>query len=99
VEELPRIIPPASLDSVITDPPWGFYQKIGSGAEAPEELYARSLDVFSGLLKPGGRVVMLCGRGTGPRAAAEQRGFVVIRDIPILLSGRKAEILTLRPGP
>jgi tRNA G10 N-methylase Trm11 len=24
--ELPRLIPPASLDSIITDPPWGFYQ-------------------------------------------------------------------------
>jgi hypothetical protein len=120
VEELPRIISPASLDSVITDPPWGFYQKPGPGAETPEEdrketetpagkeepealpagelageLYARSLAVFSGLLKPGGRVVMLCGRGTGPRTAAERRGFTVVRDIPILLSGRKAEILVL----
>ncbi|MDR0642355.1 MAG: hypothetical protein LBG07_07850, partial [Treponema sp.] len=24
--ELPRLIPPASLDSIITDPPWGLYQ-------------------------------------------------------------------------
>jgi tRNA1(Val) A37 N6-methylase TrmN6 len=109
--ELPRVIPPASLDSIITDPPWGLYQKPGSGAAggspgergapaAPNptaELYERSLAVFSGLLKPGGSLVMLCGRGEELKAAAKKNSFTIIRNIPILLSGRKAAILILRP--
>jgi 23S rRNA G2445 N2-methylase RlmL len=113
VEELPRIIPPAGLDSIITDPPWGCYQKPGSGADAAEgragrgargeqetpavELYERSLAVFSGLLKPGGSLVMLCSRGEELKAAAEKNSFTITRNIPILLSGRKAAIFILRP--
>jgi tRNA G10 N-methylase Trm11 len=33
--ELPRLIPPASLDSIITDPPWGFYQGPGEKGRGP----------------------------------------------------------------
>jgi tRNA G10 N-methylase Trm11 len=91
VAELPRIIPPASLDRVITDPPWGFYREsmpIG-------ELYAQSFKIFAGLLKPGGRVVLLCGRGDEAREAAGQNGFTLARHIPILLSGKKAAVHVL----
>jgi SAM-dependent methyltransferase len=97
--ELPRFIPPAGLDGIITDPPWGCYR--GSGAtdgadRGPEggELYERSLGVFAGLLKSGGRVVMLCGREDEP--AAERHGFTLARRIPILLSGKKATIYLLQ---
>jgi predicted RNA methylase len=95
--ELNRIIPPASLDAIITDPPWGFYEKLPCPAE---EFYARFLAVFAGLLKDGGCGVFLCGRGEALRAAGEKTGFALVRDIPILLSGKKARILVLRlPGP
>jgi hypothetical protein len=90
VTELPRFISPASLDSIITDPPWGFHQSISAG-----ELYRQSLRTFSGLLKPGGPAVILCGRGDEMGAAAEESGFLIRRNIPILLSGRKASILVL----
>jgi hypothetical protein len=94
VAELPRLIPAAGLDAVITDPPWGFYQNI-----APGELYNRSFGIFAGLLKPGGRVVMLCGRGDEAGTAAELNGFTPARRIPILLSGKKAAIHVLTMGP
>jgi SAM-dependent methyltransferase len=107
--ELPRLIPPASLDSIITDPPWGIYQKPGGknpGRESPDrrpqspgDLYRRSLAVFSGLLKPGAPAVILCGRGEELKEAAEKNGFTLTRNIPILLSGRKAAVYALRsPG-
>jgi predicted RNA methylase len=137
VRELGRIIPPASIDSIVTDPPWGFYQKTFSrngesgmaGTEpgvtdtepgmadtepgGPEpsragEFYAHCFKVFAGLLKPGGRAVILCGRGGKPDGApsvadellqaAEQNGFTVVRSVPILVSGRKAVIFSMRAG-
>jgi 23S rRNA G2445 N2-methylase RlmL len=91
--ELSRLIPPASLDSIITDPPWGFYRDLPAG-----DLYHQSMKTFSGLLKPGGRIVLLCGRGEEARRAAAGNGFTVARHIPILLSGRKAAIYVLRTG-
>jgi hypothetical protein len=94
VRDLPRAVPAASLDSIITDPPWGRYQDLPI-----EDLYAQSLKVFSSLLKPGGRAVILCGRGIDLPTAAAQNGFTAARNIPILLSGRKAVIYVLQTGP
>jgi predicted RNA methylase len=91
--ELNRIIPPASLDAIITDPPWGFHEKLPC---PPEEFYTGFLAVFSGLLKAGGTGVFLCGRGEELRIAGEKNGFTLARSIPILLSGRKAGILVLK---
>ncbi|MDR0731856.1 MAG: methyltransferase [Treponema sp.] len=121
VAELPRLIPPASLDGVITDPPWGCYRAAealpegregsdgyegpgpgpapapaGKNALSTGELYGRSFGIFAELLKPGARVVMLCGRGDEARTAAERSGFTLVRHIPILLSGKKAAIYVLR---
>jgi tRNA G10 N-methylase Trm11 len=93
--DLPRFIPPASLDSIITDPPWGFYRDQPIG-----DLYTRSFGIFSRLLKPGGRAVLLCGRGGEAEAAAGQNGFSISRCIPILLSGKKAAVYVLiESGP
>jgi hypothetical protein len=91
--ELNRIIPPASLDAVITDPPWGFHEKLPCPLE---EFYTRILAVFAGLLKEGGCGVFLCGRGEELKAAAEQNGFTIAMTLPILLSGKKALIYVLR---
>jgi predicted RNA methylase len=91
--ELSRIIPPASLDAIITDPPWGFHEKLPCPLE---EFYARFLAVFAGLLKKGGSGVFLCGRGEEFKTAAERKGFTVDRTLPILLSGKKALIYVLR---
>ncbi|MDR0399841.1 MAG: hypothetical protein LBH51_02730 [Treponema sp.] len=93
VRDLPRLIPPASLDSVITDPPWGHYRNLPIG-----ELYDQSLKVFAALLKPGGRAVILCGRGEELTTAAARHGFTTTRTMPILLSGRKAVVYVLRIG-
>jgi tRNA1(Val) A37 N6-methylase TrmN6 len=99
--ELARIIPPHSLDRIITDPPWGLYEGTAKTASTTPigEFYGECLKVFAGLLKPGGTAVILCGRGEaadGLKAAAEQNNFTVIRSIPILVSGKKATIFLLQ---
>jgi tRNA G10 N-methylase Trm11 len=97
--ELARIIPPQSLGSIVTDPPWGFYEKTGVG-----ELYDRCLKVFAGLLKPGGLVVLLCGRdsdnspGGSLKKTAEENNFTILRSIAVLISGKKASISVLQAG-
>jgi tRNA G10 N-methylase Trm11 len=128
VRDLPRLIPPAGLDSIVTDPPWGFYEeklrlaKSRGPGQRPEqspgrepvprkspgtgplpsrgEFYTQCLKVFSVLLKPGGRAVILNGRGDELNKAAEENHFTLTRQIPILLSGKKAAIFVLEmPAP
>jgi hypothetical protein len=85
---LVSVLPPQSVDAIITDPPWGCYQ---GGAAAPETLYAQMFGVFDTLLKDDGRVVALGARTDElPRAAGER--FVLRQNIPILLSGKKSAI-------
>ena len=85
---LVSILPPKSVDAIITDPPWGCYQ---SGTAAPGTLYAEMFGVFDTLLKEEGRVVALGARTDELPCAAENR-LVLRQNIPILLSGKKAEI-------
>jgi hypothetical protein len=40
--------------------------------------------------------VILCGRGEELKGAVEKNGFAVTKNIPILLSGRKAAVYVLR---
>jgi len=85
---LVSVLPPHSVDAIITDPPWGCYQ---GGAAAPETLYAEMFGVFDTLLKEEGRVVALGARTDElPHAAGER--LVLRQNIPILLSGKKAAI-------
>jgi hypothetical protein len=91
---LVSILPPKSVDAVITDPPWGYYQ---GGAAVPETLYAEMFGVFDTLLRDDGRVVVLGARTDElPRAAGDR--FVLRHNIPILLSGKKAAIYRFDNG-
>jgi tRNA G10 N-methylase Trm11 len=85
---LVSILPPKSVDAIITDPPWGCYQ---GGAAAPQTWYAEMFGVFDTLLKDGGRIVALGARTDElPHAVGDR--LVLRRNIPILLSGKKAAI-------
>jgi len=79
-------LPGKSVDAVITDPPWGHYREI-----PVTQLYEDMFRVFTILLKNEGRAVILCDRTDTLINAARNR-FTVIRNIPILLSGKKAAI-------
>jgi tRNA G10 N-methylase Trm11 len=84
---LVSVVPAKSVDTMITDPPWGLYQSIPDSG-----FYEEMFRVFGVLLKEGGRVVLLCARNEEVISAAGNR-FMPQKHIPILLSGRKAAII------
>ncbi|MDR2094216.1 MAG: methyltransferase [Treponema sp.] len=90
---VPSLLHAACLDAVITDPPWGIYSP---DIPAVDRFYTEMLTVFAGLLKPEGRAVILAARnGPLPEAVNSTGVFKIARDIPVLLSGRKAVIFVL----
>jgi tRNA1(Val) A37 N6-methylase TrmN6 len=108
VYSLPSLLPPESLDAIITDPPWGLYagdkgpekaKSHGSALIPIERFYTDIVEIFAGLLKPGGVAVVLTARSqelTGGTARTEQ--FEIKDAIPILLSGKKASVFVLQKG-
>jgi tRNA G10 N-methylase Trm11 len=88
---LVSLIPKKSVDVIITDPPWGSYQKDISKSTPIAQLYEKMFQVFDILLKPEGRIVILGERNNNLKKAATEC-FTFKKDIPILLSGKKAAI-------
>jgi predicted RNA methylase len=96
IAAVPALLRTACLDAVITDPPWGIY---GPNIPSIDRFYTEMLTVFAGLLKPEGRAVILAARNSPlPEAVNNTGGFEIVRDIPVLLSGRKAVIFVLEKG-
>ena len=87
---LANLLPPQSVDAIITDPPWGHYQEL-----PVTQLYEDMFRVFDLLLKADGRIVILGDRTDTLLQAAGNR-FTLLQNIPILLSGKKAAIYLLR---
>jgi len=84
--DLPSIIKEKSIDAIVTDPPWGQYKGINDSG-----FLKKMFEVFYKLLKDGGRAVVLYSNDDNFLKAAESN-FVLKKNIPILLSGRKAVI-------
>ncbi len=83
-----------SIDTVVTDPPWGAYQ--GLPIEQ-SQLYRRLLKELHRVLKPGGRLVLLLAREIDLGSLANP-GFELQLELPILVSGKKATIYKLVRG-
>jgi tRNA1(Val) A37 N6-methylase TrmN6 len=107
VYTLPSLLPPESLDAIITDPPWGLYAgvkgpgeaKRTEGPQVSERFYADIIEIFAGLLKPGGVAVVLTARLKELTDGAARSGRLEIKDaIPILLSGKKATVFVMKKG-
>jgi tRNA1(Val) A37 N6-methylase TrmN6 len=107
VYELPALLPGEGLDAIITDPPWGKYEGVkgaGSGADKAadsgtvtiEKFYADMVEIFAGLLKPGGTAVLLSAQKEWLRAGVAKSGKLEIREaIPVLVGGKKATVFVL----
>ena len=91
--ELDSVLPPESVDAVITDPPWGVFQEVGMELE---EFYRRMLLQFKIVLKPGGRLVLLTA-GEEALSAALQTvpEFLLRQEYHILVSGKKSGLYLL----
>jgi len=83
---LPSLIAEKSVDSIVTDPPWGEYMEINKST-----FYKEMFDVFHRLLKDGGRVVLLCANNDDFISEIPNT-FKLEAKTPILLSGKKAVI-------
>ena len=90
---LDKVLPPESVDAVITDPPWGIYQEVGMELG---EFYRRMLLQFDTVLKSGGKLVLL--------TAGEKELFAAMESVPeislrqeyhILVSGKKTGLYLL----
>jgi tRNA (guanine6-N2)-methyltransferase len=82
-----------SIDRVITDPPWGVYD---NSFENIDELYSDTLKEISRLLKPNGVAVMLTGYSGAKPLLTANDDLELIKEWPILVSGKKATIYKLK---
>jgi len=87
--DLPSLLAEKNIDVIITDPPWGHFRE--TDRRFPEKMF----DVFFKLLKDNGRAVVLYANDENFLKAVSVR-FKTEESIPILLSGKKAVILSLR---
>jgi len=84
-----------SIDLILTDPPWGYYESM----EGIALFYENMLKEFRRILKPGGRAVVLCARKEEfTHAVCSSRVFAVERIIHTLVNGKKAGVYILRPS-
>jgi len=94
VFSISEFIPAGGIDAIITDPPWGMYKE----TQIPlAKFYEETLALFSKLLKDGGRAVILsAAREELEAAAAKIKTLPITQTIPILVSGKKASVFTLK---
>ncbi|MGB9707042.1 MAG: TRM11 family SAM-dependent methyltransferase, partial [Microgenomates group bacterium] len=87
-------IPDNSIDVIVTDPPWGEFQRISN----PEDFYRKMLQEFKRILKPEGRAVILMGRNQEEpfEKILKEEGLGIKERTPILVAGRKATVYLLK---
>lgn len=77
-----------SINKIITDPPWGFYEKI----EDINDFYFNMLTEFRRILKPDGMIVLLSARKAEFEKAMKNFDLQIIKKIDTLVNGKKASV-------
>ena len=77
-----------SVDVIITDPPWGFYEKIDDINVFYENMFVS----FRRVLKDGGRAIVLSARKQELENAAHKTGFNLQSSVHTLVNGKKASV-------
>jgi len=96
--ELLEKIEEKSIDVIITDPPWGHFgvsEEQRKEKNEQNDFLVKMFDVFKRLLKNGGRAVLLYANDDQLLKAAPSC-FKLQKEIPILLSGKKAVIFLFK---
>jgi len=83
-------IPAGSIDKIVTDPPWGIYEKINS-----KDFYERMFKEFLRALRPGGTLVLLTSQKEITPELAKKTGFRIEGTYNILVSGKKAALFKM----
>lgn len=86
-------VPSGSIDVLLTDPPWGYYEEI----EDIGAFYSALLSEFRRILAEGGRAAILSARKEEFRQAAEAAGLPIREEIHTLVNGKKACVFLLQP--
>jgi 23S rRNA G2445 N2-methylase RlmL len=93
----------ASVDLVVTDPPWGFWDGDAyRGERSIDALYRGMLAEFSRILRVGGRAFVLTGaKGEFESAARASAAFAPCVDAErfrtdILVNGKKSAVYALK---
>ncbi|MEY8330341.1 methyltransferase domain-containing protein [Lachnospiraceae bacterium 48-33] len=83
-----------SIDAVITDPPWGYFENIGN----IEEFYVSVLYEMLRIIKKTGKVIILSARKEELINACKICHIRIAKQINTLVNGKKASIFILYQG-
>ena len=75
-----------SINLVITDPPWGFYEDIGD----VKTFYKKMFASFDRILKDEGRMVILSARKEDLEEVVSELGYIIEACLHTLVNGKKA---------
>ena len=81
----------ASVDLIVTDPPWGF---VGEYSDIVD-LYRRAFAEMRRIIKAGGKIALLTGRPAETTDAARRNALSVLSRVNVLVNGKKASVFTL----
>lgn len=84
---LPQIID-RSVDVVITDPPWGYFEQIDDICE----FYKKMFTSFKRILKENGRMIILSARKNEIEKAALEMNVQILSSLHTLVNGKKASL-------
>ncbi|MCR4736059.1 MAG: methyltransferase [Treponema sp.] len=80
-----------AVDSVITDPPWGFYEDIGDISD----FYKKMFDSFKMILKSDGKMTLLTARAENLEEAAACKKVKILARLNTLVNGKKASLFKM----
>lgn len=77
-----------SIDVVITDPPWGYFEEIADISD----FYKNMFTSFKRVLRPEGRMVILSARKTELEGVCSEIGLKITKSLHTLVNGKKASL-------
>lgn len=92
IRNIHQVIPCHSITNIVTDPPWGYFEK----KDNIREFYVNMLSQFQTILAPEAHVTVLTSRDADFNEALEYHSVNDCQQHHILLSGKKATIHVLR---
>jgi tRNA G10 N-methylase Trm11 len=90
INDIDKELPPESVDKIVTDPPWGEYEKLEIGVN---EYYYFILSQLEKALKNDGIIVMLAGKEIDMASLVSKfSNLSLLKNYNMLVSGKKANM-------
>lgn len=81
-----------SIDVIITDPPWGYYEQI----DDIEQFYIDMLEEFNRVMKSDAKLILLSARKDEFESAIGSQPFMIEKRIDTLVNGKKAGVYVIK---